>query len=887
MSVSSLWGDDIELPSPKTNKELLTKIEKPKGTSSKKQPLAVRLNSITDEVHRILGKYAEDTVVIDNKEDLHNYISQAINNGVIAVDTETNNSLDTFTCKIMGLCLYTPNCKSAYIPVNHVDVLSKKHLDNQVTEKDICDELSRLGDTKVIMHNGKFDYKVILNTTGCKLQIYWDTLIGAKVLNENEKAGLKEQYRLHIDSTQEKYDIEHLFDKLEYAIISPDVFALYAATDSYMTYKLYLYQKEQFELSDNHDLYNLFMTVEMPILQVATDMELTGVSIDNTYARVLSRKYNELLDKVKSKINDQLKTLAPRIEAWRTTKDANEKAVGVNGKPGKSKAEQLSDPVSLSSPTQLAILLYDVLKVDVVDKKQPRGTGEDILEKIDLPICKLVLEQRGIEKLIGTYVDKIPECVSPRDNRLHAEFNQYGADTGRFSSSDPNLQNIPSHSKDIRMMFVARCDERNLENTGKSVFEVNIGDEVLIDGNKWKPVNKLVIGDVLTQGTTLMTSTVVDVVRNENNFVITVDTNKYGINTRTPYCLVGSDYSQQEPRLLAYYSGDENMRKAYLEGKDFYASIATKVYHNKYEDNLEHFKDGSRNEAGANRRSSCKSLLLGLMYGMGAASIAIKIGSSVKEAQDIIDTFYKEFPKVRKWMDDSLAFAKKNGYVESILGRRRRLPDMMLEDYVVTDDALPERKFNPLLFTESYQKTVDSDKVLRYKILLNRTTAKKDIDKIKKEAYKDGVNIIDNTGRVSRSERQCINARVQGGAATLTKLAMISVHADEELNKLGFKLLIAVHDELIGECPQVNAQRVAQRLSQVMIDTAKSVCTIPMKCDAEITHRWYENEYKGMLAKELRERSQYGKPINDCIEEVFEAHPEATVFSKQEILEVL
>ena len=105
----------------------------------------------------------------------------------------------------------------------------------------------------------------------------------------------------------------------------------------------------------------------------------------------------------------------------------------------KSKNEQLENPPQLNSPTQLAILLYDILGTTAQDKKAPRGTGEEILQKIKLPICDLILEKRGLEKLIGTYIDKIPECVNSKDNRLHAHFNQLGADTGRFSSSNPNL----------------------------------------------------------------------------------------------------------------------------------------------------------------------------------------------------------------------------------------------------------------------------------------------------------------------------------------------------------------------------------------------------------------------------------------------------------------
>ena len=113
-------------------------------------------------------------------------------------------------------------------------------------------------------------------------------------------------------------------------------------------------------------------------------------------------------------------------------------------------AHKLSDPISINSPTQLATLLYDIIKVNSVDKKKPRGTGEEILVKIDIPLCKAILNYRGIAKLLSTYIDKMPEVLNTNTGRIHCSFNQIGADTGRFSSSEPNMQNIPSHNTDIR-----------------------------------------------------------------------------------------------------------------------------------------------------------------------------------------------------------------------------------------------------------------------------------------------------------------------------------------------------------------------------------------------------------------------------------------------------
>ena len=149
----------------------------------------------------------------------------------------------------------------------------------------------------------------------------------------------------------------------------------------------------------------------------------------------------------------------------------------------------------MGSPTQIAILLYDILQIEPPDPKSPRGTGEAILQKIDNPIAKAILDYRELSKLIGTYIDKLPDCVNPRDGRIHCSFNQYGAKTGRFSSSDPNLQNIPSHNKDIRKMFVATNEEK-LVTTDTHQFEVDRWCEVEC-ADKWKYADKIIVGDML------------------------------------------------------------------------------------------------------------------------------------------------------------------------------------------------------------------------------------------------------------------------------------------------------------------------------------------------------------------------------------------------------
>ena len=784
MSKVNLFGiEDISVKKEKT-KSIIKKANNPKtvktssekNIKSKKLSVQEKLSIINTNVENTLGIYKETTQVIKSREELFEYVDRAVENGIIAIDTETNNSLDPLTCKLMGLCLYTPKSMNAYIPVNHTDLQGNK-LEWQVTEQDIHDALIRVNNITTLTHNGKFDYQVIYCTCGVKIPIDWDSMVGARILDENEfSAGLKQQYIDKIDPSIEKYSIDKLFEAIEYKYVDPEIFALYAATDSYMTYRLYEYQKNEFEKKGNERLYSLFKNIEMPIVTVVAEMELTGVCIDTEYAQRLSDKYHKKYEDLQNRISAELSKYDDVVSQWRLTEEANVQPVKSTGNGyGKSKNEQLEYPIKLSSPTQLAIFLYDVLKIKPISNKSPRGTGEEILKKINLPICDLILEERGLLKLINTYIDKLPECVSKKDGRLHAHFNQYGAATGRFSSSDPNLQNIPSHNNEIRMMFTA------------------------------------------TPG----------------------------------YVMIGGDFSQQEPRLLAHYSDDEHMIQAYKENKDLYASIASKVYHNNYEDNREFRPDGTINPEGKKRRTSVKSLLLGIMYGMSTPSIAAQLGCDIKEAESIKSGFFKEFPKVNNWINETQYNAKKNGYVEDVWGRRRRLPDISMPKYEAHyEGASNKPSFNPLLNSSGVNVDLNNGLAEEFVVRLNRCRSKREADSVKEEAKSANVRIKDNSGFVSQAERQCVNARIQGGAASMSKRAMINVHNNEELKQLGFRLLIVVHDEIIGECPIENKDRCKELLSQLMIESAKPEVMVPMKCDVDDFNSWYFDVYSAELMKE-------------------------------------
>ena len=489
----------------------------------------------------------------------------------------------------------------------------------------------------------------------------------------------------------------------------------------------------------------VFHNIEMPCVEVVAELENTGVAFDFEYQQMLQEKYHKELEVKLKAVYDSLIPYENAIAEYRL-KNPNNK---------------LSEPINFDSPTQIAILLYDIMGIDSVDDKSPRGTGEEILTKIDNDFTKALLEYRTVGKLINTYIDKLPECVNKKDGRIHCKYNQYGADTGRFSSSDPNLQNIPSHNKEIRKMFKA------------------------------------------TDG----------------------------------YVLMSSDYSQQEPRLMAQLCGDEKMLGAYRDGKDLYAEIAALSFNKDYTECLEFNADGTTNKEGKSRRTQAKSILLGVLYGRGTPSIAEQLHTSTDQAQKVKDSVFKGFPAIEEFERSSLDMARTLGYVTTLWGRKRRLPILQEPDYEFKwrDGVAPDD--DPLSFDNELQTEVPENLQRKYRTKLNRARFGEK-RKIFEQANEEGIWVIDNTKAKQDATRQVVNARIQGSAADMSKLAMIKVGKDERLKELGFRLLIPVHDELIGECPKENAKECAERFAMLM-NTAADRLTIPVGCDVEITNCWY------------------------------------------------
>ena len=370
-----------------------------------------------------LAHHKDDYILIRTVKDLRQYINDARMNDECAIDTETT-GLNPLLVDIVGVCLYTPGKKAAYIPINHKSYVTGTRTKDQLTEKEVANEL-QLFDGKWIFHNAKYDIRVMRKTLGIDLKPYWDTMLAAYCIDEEESHRLKDLHLKYCDSTDtESLTFDKLFGGVQFDNVPISTAYLYAAGDAIKTYELYKYQQTILNRRVLSGPYNVFWNIEMPLISVVADMEDRGVCLDYRVCEELHNKYHKLKEEAQERADKAIALYQTEID--------NYKMKNINHK--------LSDPISLSSPTQLAILFYDILKLESPDKKSPRGTGEDILKHFaqgkHKDICESILEMRSLDKLIGTYIDKMSE-VALEDGRVHASYNQYGAKTGRFSSSDP------------------------------------------------------------------------------------------------------------------------------------------------------------------------------------------------------------------------------------------------------------------------------------------------------------------------------------------------------------------------------------------------------------------------------------------------------------------
>lgn len=750
----------FELPQSRSNKEADNLIVQ-KTTNKKSASFTVKggannlltqISLINSTVESKLGKYRDDYTyfMADDEEKFKDYIKHIIQNGAYAIDTETT-GLNPMVDTIVGFSLYTPGEKGLYVPLHHKSYITGVEVEGQFETKFITEWFEKLIPCKARYYNANFDRRIIHKNLGVKLPVWFDAHIAGMCLNENEPHGLKNLHSKYVlEGKEDEWSFGKLFDNLCFDIVPIKTAYIYAARDAVDTWELVDFQLPYLtpgttECTEQglEKVSDVFWNIEMPFLEVVTEMEDNGVTLDADYAKQLSEKYHKKLDENLSNFYSILEQYKPEIEKYKI-KNPNHK---------------LSDPISVSSPTQLAILFYDILKIEPPDKEHPRGTGEEILEKIDNPLCKAILDYRGTDKLLGTYIDKMPEIMI--NGKVHCKFNQYGAKTGRLSSEDPNMQNIPSHNKDIRKMFVASP------------------------------------GHVLLSG----------------------------------------DFSQQEPRVMTAMCQDPEMIKAYKNGLDLYASIASIAFNKPYEQCLEFNPDGTDNPEGEVRRSSAKSILLGILYGRGINSIAEQLHTTKQKAQIIQDKVFKEFPAIKKFEEDSVHMAETKGYVTTFWGRKRRLPDMQLPEFEFTYKE-GYGDIDSLSFDNEVTETeVPLQLKKLYASKMRSVYKKADKDKVKSEALNEGIIIKDNGGKIADATRQCVNSRIQGSAADMSKIAGINLYTNQRLRELGFKLLVPIHDEYLAECPIENAKECVKLMTECMCASAEAI-QLPIKVDIAVSYKW-------------------------------------------------
>ena len=690
---------------PRANRSNDTAVIK-KAKKSKKAPatarggggIASQIANIKAKVLKELGQFADETLIIRDELQLSTYISKAIAYGEIAIDTETN-GLDPLTDACAGVCLFVPDEKPTYIPINHVSYITMERVDNQLTEEIVAKYLKLLEDNKVriIMFNAVFDIRVLKDQVGVKLSCYWDCKIASKMMNENEdygEGGLKNLHNKYVlNGDGNPFDFDSLFKGVKSSLVPINIFAIYSAHDPKITWELYDFQRKYLyynpdEPSEARNGMNgvawTFFNIEMPIVEVVVAMEDTGVAFDVDYAKELEVKYTKLKE-------DALTEIYKLLEPY---EQAIQKAI--------KSGIKLDSPVNIDSPQQLSILCYDILGYPVVDKRKPRGTGKAIRKKWNTDLANAISDYKQIGKLLNSFIIKLPNELNPNDKRVHGRYNQYGAKTGRFSSKNPNLQQIPSHNKDIRPMFVAS------------------------DG----------------------------------------------------FVLMSSDYSQQEPSCLATFckeAGNTKLFDARFKGNDLYSEVAGACFNLPYEECCEFDKDHNKNPPEfKERRNTAKPVLLGILYGRGDDSVAEGMGITLVEAQRLKTNLFNRFPEIQQFEQDSLQMAKDLGYVTTVCGRKRRLPDLQLPEYEFKWEDGYEPVGDILDFDE-LEVEVPYSKQKFYITKLQNARGWKQRDAIIEKAKQEHIQIFSNRSKIAEATRQTVNSRIQGRRHTNCPYALNSI----------------------------------------------------------------------------------------------------------------
>ena len=539
------------------------------------------------------------------------FLQNLMNQSSVCFDTETT-GLNPLVAELVGIAFSWEKGKGFYVPFPEGTEESQELI-----------ELLRpfFEDEKIekIGQNLKYDIKVLAKYKISVKGKLFDTMLAHYLINPDMRHNMDILAETYLNySPVSITDLIGKKGKNQRSMRDVPLKELteYAVEDADITFQL----KEHFqnELGEANTQ-KLFDEIEVPLLRVLADMELEGINLDQAYLKELA-----------SQLVTDILTLEKNIY------------------------HEAGEEFNIASPKQLGDILFDKLKLIEKPKKTKTGqysTAEDVLSYLakDHKIVRDVLEYRGLAKLKNTYVDALPMQVEPTTNRVHTDYMQTVAATGRLSSNNPNLQNIPirtERGREVRRAFIPRNKD---------------------------------------------------------------------------YVLLAADYSQIELRIIAALSQEENMIKAFKNGEDIHASTAAKVFNIPLE------------EVTREQRSNAKTVNFGIIYGVSAFGLSNQTDLSRTEAKELIETYYKTYPKLRSYMSEQVDFARDNGYVQTVLGRRRYLRDINSRNAVVRGAA----------------------------------------------------------------ERNAINAPIQGSAADIIKIAMIHIHDKLTEGNYKSKMLLQVHDELV------------------------------------------------------------------------------------------
>lgn len=399
-----------------------------------------KLSAIGENVKNSLGDEKHNYLCITTDTEFIAYINQAVKDGIIAIDTETTGLEYKEQGQFVGLCIQSINQKPAYVPYGHVSVVTEKKVTEQVSKEALVEGIKTIEKSraKLIWHNAYYDLVVIYLFSGIWLWVDWDTMIAGWLLNENESHSLKELYDKYVmEGSAGAHKFNELFEGIPFCYVPYNIGYIYGAHDAEMTLALYLFQKpyltkgtkecKEYDLEQSADI---LTKMELPLVVHLCRMRVNGIDIDDVKAQELKEKYEGLKKQAEEKYNKAIEVIKTNIEQYNSCHPV-----------------PLQYPPNFNSPSQMAILFYDILSIGVIDKKKPRGTGADIIDTIaNLPkfekhpvskIAKALSEVKTFDKLLGSFIDKLPSTAHEYGGKIHAGLNQLGAATGRFSSSNP------------------------------------------------------------------------------------------------------------------------------------------------------------------------------------------------------------------------------------------------------------------------------------------------------------------------------------------------------------------------------------------------------------------------------------------------------------------